>query len=157
MIDPFQGHVALKEAIDLFDWHIIITLAIAALMTFISTFAGPPDDRSISKARMLLDDFSAMLAFSLFGFVTAYFLAQGITSSGDTSSNKLLSDFSAPFIALLSGGIAYFQIKGGNTRDRVVTGVSAFLLTCVLSYQTFYNQKTTMRDATAVAMQADRR
>jgi uncharacterized membrane protein len=146
MIDQFRDLAALKDTLDYFDWHFVVCLLVSIMMTLIIYFSGAPDRSGIRTIRVLLEDFSSMATFTLFGFATAYFLSQGVSSGTDSTQNKILGEFVAPFISLLSGGIAYFQIKTGNSRDRIVAGVSSFLLVCLISYQTFYFQKTTLRD-----------
>ena len=145
MSGQFMGLDALKDTLNYFDWHLAIVVVASLVMSCFAALSGPPPGSSKTGWTLFAQDAVQMLAFALFGFVTAYFLSLGLDRSSDTADNKLLSSFAAPFIALLTAAIAYFQLKNDVSRDRTVAGLCTFLLVCIVSYQTFLYQLTAMR------------
>jgi amino acid permease len=81
-----------------------------------------------------------MYAFSALGFVIAYFLSQGI--SADSGANSMIQYVSASLISLVTAGIAYLEERDQSHAGAPRTGMVAFLLTCVICYQTLFFQQT---------------
>jgi hypothetical protein len=132
--------------------HLLILLAVTIIAAFISRLSAKKIARPAGEAGnpvrppVFWSSMPYCGAFAMFGMATAYFLSLGLNAtSGDT--NSLLTSFTGPFIALLTAAVAYAasktkdQIIGGEAGNNgLVLGIGAFLLTCILSYQTFDGQ-----------------
>jgi hypothetical protein len=130
--------------------HLLILLAVTFLAALISKLTAQKVTGKAAGEQVLAPVFWSSMpycgAFAMFGMATAYFLSLGLNAtSGDT--NSLLTSFTGPFISLLTAAVAYAasktkdQIIGGEAGNNgLVLGIGAFLLTCILSYQTFDGQ-----------------
>jgi len=120
--------------------HFLLILTITVLITPLTLLRTTSESRDTGILVWLIDRAVAIFALSTLGFVIAYFLSQGI--SADAGSNSLLSAFSSPLIALVTAGIAYVEGKTKAANGVPRTGMMAFLLTCVICYQTLFFQRT---------------
>jgi hypothetical protein len=137
MVQQMGGWSAFKETISLLAIHGLILLAVTLLAALCAWL-------SIDKNRPKY--FELVLycgAFSMFGVATAYFLSLGLSAASD-SGNTMVASFVTPFVSLLTGGVAFAAAKSRAqvTSNELVLGVACFLLSCILSYQTFSGQIT---------------
>lgn len=148
-IDSWKAYgVALQHLSAYFVSAALIAAAIALAAVAAGSVQPDPEGgdevRPGLRARLRQHWFEVALycfGFTLFGTITAYFLAQGLTDDGDHISNPLIAGFVSPFVALLTGGVAFVASRTRLmvTRNDVVMGVVCFLLSCVLSYEAMKN------------------
>ena len=145
----FDGFSALANSLYYLKWHILFALAATVLMTLLRTASQISKNGVKAGIRASPETLVVLLAFSTFGFVTAYFLTRTINADTGAPDSDLIKTFSAPFIALLAGAITYLSSRQEHPTRYLFSGLGCFLMCSVISYQTFVFQKTTLPDMRA--------
>jgi len=145
MIDPFRVWSAVWLSIKLLWGHVVLAIVIAFVFSIISYFRARPDDNEnvhnkLNYKQWIFDRFVALWAFCSLGIVLSYFLSLGI--SANSGINSALTILNAPLVSLVTAGIAFAESRDSNAPQAPRAGITAFLLTAIISYQTFFYQKT---------------
>lgn len=143
----FDGWIAFHRAIRFLSIHLWIAAMVATAFFVVLVVTSPADQlprRVRDYPRFVLSELFFMLAFEVFGTVTAFFLSLGL-KRGETgeSVNGLIETFAAPFISLLTAGIVFVTSRDPVTVDRprrVAVAVTCFLVATIVSYRTFFYQ-----------------
>lgn len=136
-VQSLDGLGALWRTFEYLFVHGIIILIVTAAALALGWFAVDNKDKKSGR----LDLAAYCGAFATFGVATAYFLSQGL-SAVPTADNGLLQTFAGPFIALLTAAVAYAASRSSHkvAKNELVLGLTCFLLSCILSYETFNGQ-----------------
>lgn len=138
--NPFHGLEALKLTVQLLWIHSLIVLVISIICTLLAYCSVSQNDIKPTKSAWFFNRTSGHLTMACLGFVMAYFIFLGYAISG----NMLLSGLAPSLVALVSGGIAYFENDRAPETIPIRTAVASFLLASVICYQTLYFQKNVL-------------
>lgn len=141
MIREFDPLSAYLLMIEYFWLHFLVVLGISALFTAISFLKSAP--KAGTRVSWIASKVMSLVAFSSLGLVMAFFLSRGVNAE-QKDQNPILIGAVAIIIPLITGAISYLEGAGdaSGQHPRPRSGIAAFLLTCVISYQAFFYQMT---------------
>lgn len=135
-VRSLDGLAALWRTFEYLFVHGLIIVLVTVAAVSLARFAAAKGDE---PGRLDLGAYCG--AFATFGVATSYFLSLGLNAAS-ASGNSLLQTFVGPFISLLTAAVAYAASKSRDqlAKNDLVLGVTCFLLSCILSYETFNGQ-----------------
>ena len=133
-----HGFDALVLALGYLGVHFLIVLVVAGLATGIDYLAARTGSAGSAGSGIGARAISNLGCASL-GLAIAFFAAQGITPSG---SNMALNGLATGLTAIVTAGLALFENRDSPAATLLRTGAASFLVTAILSFETFNLQIT---------------